>query len=214
MFGSIAGKYDLLNRVLSFCIDQSWRTGLVKEARSGRILDLACGTGDVLIALEKQGLQRLVGVDFSRPMLEYAREKSVPADLVQGDGLCLPFVDNSFSTITCAFGVRNFADRPAAFNECVRLLETGGRFLILEFFPPDRVWYQWPYRIYLKQVLPRIGAWVSGSHQAYDYLQESVEAFADPEQLLTELRTAGFKNIEFTDLTGGVATMITAEVLS
>lgn len=214
MFGSIAGEYDLLNRVLSLSIDQFWRNRLVKKARPGRILDLACGTGDVLFALEKQDHHQLVGADFSRPMLKHARDKSVPADLVQGDGLNLPFSNNSFSTITCAFGVRNFADRPTAFDECVRLLQTGGRFLILEFFPPGQVWYQWPYRIYLKEVLPRVGAWVSGSDRAYDYLRDSVEAFVDREQLQVELQSAGFKNTEFTDFTGGVATLITAERLA
>lgn len=211
MFGSIAGKYDLLNRVLSLHIDQLWRKRLVKYVREGRILDLACGTGDVLNSLNGAGHSQLFGTDFSFPMLAGADKKSVPGVRVQGDALALPFADDSFRTIACAFGVRNFVNRRQAFSESHRILQPGGKLLILEFFPPGDQWYLWPYRFYLKQILPRIGRFVSGRDDAYHYLRDSVEGFTSKQEFCRELNNEGFDEIKFEDQTGGISTIVIAE---
>lgn len=208
MFGSIAGRYDLLNRVLSLNIDSLWRKNLCRRATGKRYLDVACGTGDVMRSLSEKKPEVLVGIDFSYPMLREGTNKKVPGQFLQGDGLNLPFVDGSFTTLTCAFGVRNFVDREQAFSEFYRVLEPGGRVLILEFFPPGDEWYLAPYRFYLRRVLPKIGEWVSGSSRAYSYLQESVEAFASRDQVREELLNSGFTDVRVDDLTGGVATII------
>ncbi len=213
MFGTIADRYDLLNRVLSLCIDVRWRRTLTEHATRGDVLDVACGTGDVLKAFGSPSPRyRRVGVDFSYPMLRQADDKlDSGTRLVQGDALDLPLVSGCFDTVTVAFGVRNFADRPRAFREFRRLIRPGGRLLILEFFPPENGWLLRPYRFYLRTVLPRIGQWLSGSNEAYGYLRDSVESFASRDQVRREVIDSGFEDVWFEEMTGGIATLIVAE---
>ncbi|MFB6356525.1 MAG: bifunctional demethylmenaquinone methyltransferase/2-methoxy-6-polyprenyl-1,4-benzoquinol methylase UbiE [bacterium] len=212
MFDSIAGRYDLLNRVLSLNIDQMWRESMAQEAIGNRFLDVACGTGDVAESLARNHVNaQCFGIDFSRNMLINAREKTDSIHYVQGDALELPVQDHEFTTISCAFGVRNFADRQRAFNEFYRILTAPGRVLILEFFPPEVRWYLKPYQFYLHHVLPRIGSWVSGSNQAYHYLRDSVEAFCTRKEMAGELKSAGFDKVEMKELTMGISTLFIAE---
>lgn len=213
MFGSIAGRYDLLNRVLSLNIDQSWRRSMVEYLDEGPVLDVACGTGDVGKALIDRGIGPVHALDFSLPMLLEGRKKfeSPGPTFSQGSADSLPYGEDLFQGITCAFGVRNFHDRPACFEEFNRVLAPGGRVVILEFFPPDDRWYLKPYHFYLRTVLPRIGEWVSGSSEAYGYLRNSVEAFASREEVKKELEEAGFQQIQFEDLTMGIASLIVAD---
>ncbi len=217
MFGDIAERYDLLNRLLSLGIDRLWRRRLVGVVRGARLLDVACGTGDVLRALlDRQGTSRAVGLDFSRPMLERAADKLTGTaakprwDLVQGDALSLPFRDETYSTVTVAFGVRNFADRRRAYREALRVLAPEGRYVILEFFPPPQRWYLKPFRWYLRHVLPLVGRIVSGSRDAYGYLRDSISSFCSRERMRRELEEVGFEGVRFQDLHGGIATLVSA----
>jgi len=214
MFGTIASKYDLLNRVLSLGVDTLWRRKLVQSVNAQSVLDVACGTGDVLSALaRRQSLKFSMGIDFSFPMLERAELKSQSTHtLVQGDVHRLPINNKSFEAITCAFGVRNFESRPAAFDEFRRVLISGGQVSILEFFPPGDHWIMAPYRFYLRNILPLIGEWISGSSEAYNYLSDTVESFVSRQKVREELVESGFESIEFKELTGGVATLVTAEL--
>lgn len=219
LFGTIAENYDLLNRLLSAGIDLHWRRVMVQRLQGPRLLDVACGTGDVLMSADRTEFDGwMVGLDFSRPMLSRAESKlrrsgTPPGNygFLQGDALVLPFGPGQFNTVTVAFGVRNFTDRGRGFRETFRVLEPGGRFLILEFFPPPERWYLWPFRVYLRHVLPRIGRWVSGSSAAYGYLRDSIEGFCSRDELRDELETAGFINVAFREFHGGVVTLVQAD---
>lgn len=216
MFGNIASKYDFLNRLLSLGVDRVWRRRMVKKARGRSVLDVACGTGDVLRALlERRDRVRAVGLDFSRPMLEGAADKlrsdaieETRWDLVQGDALSLPFRAGTYSAVTVAFGVRNFTDRKQGFQEVHRVLKPGGVCVILEFFPPPDRWYLKPFHWYLRHVLPRIGRFISGSREAYGYLRDSIHAFCGRPALRRELEETGFHRVRFRDLHGGIATLV------
>jgi demethylmenaquinone methyltransferase/2-methoxy-6-polyprenyl-1,4-benzoquinol methylase len=212
MFGSIAGRYDLLNRVLSLSVDRYWRREMVECLEEGPVLDVACGTGDVMRALGKKGIRPVYGLDFSLPMiLEGTNKMDGDGSFVQSDAAMIPVSDSTFRGITCAFGVRNFQDRSKCFQEFRRVMTPGGRLVILEFFPPEDRWYLKPYHFYLRNVLPKIGQWISGSEKAYGYLQSSVESFASRRTVQKELREAGFEQVEHRDLTMGIATLIVAD---
>lgn len=222
MFGRVAPRYDLLNRLLSGRVDVYWRNVLVASVREyldrpdAQVLDLCCGTGDVIAALEKErerlagaGRSATVGSDFSRPMLTAAREKLVrkgrAVRLIEADGLRFPAPDNSYDVITIAFGFRNFANYRRGLEELHRLLKPGGCLAILECSqPPNRVWgpiFDW----YFRNVLPKIGNAMSGAGDAYSYLQRSVERFFGPDELAEEMRRAGLENVRFRRLTGGIS---------
>lgn len=200
MFDQIAHRYDFLNRLLSLSLDRRWRQNLVDELKDPPVLDLACGSGDVLWQMDQsEDLHGSIGVDFSSEMLGVAREKiggSSSTGLVQGDVLELPFAGNTFRSTTCGFGVRNFGDRPRAFREVRRILAPDGIFAVLEFFPPRNSFWRKPVHWYLEHVLPVVGNLWSGSVEAYDYLSRSIEAFVPVDSLIEELRAAGFDGIE------------------
>lgn len=219
MFTSIAPRYDLLNHVLSFNVDRLWWR---KAARTfhhilnrsdARILDLCCGTGDMTFALEKQSggaRLRIVGADFSHAMLQHARIKSVDAkdqafpEWVEADALNLPFPTAHFDLVTSAFGFRNLADYDAGLREIARVLRPGGECGILDFGEPKGVMGS-VYRIYFKQVLPRIGTMISGVRGPYAYLPASVERFPRPDEMLTRMRNAGLAEAAWTPYTFGIA---------
>ncbi|HEV3306559.1 MAG TPA: bifunctional demethylmenaquinone methyltransferase/2-methoxy-6-polyprenyl-1,4-benzoquinol methylase UbiE [Candidatus Sulfotelmatobacter sp.] len=223
MFTTIAPRYDLLNHVLSFNVDRLWwwRTArtfahLISQPDS-RILDLCCGTGDMTFALRKQaGSNRpqIVGADFSHAMLQRARSKSLgklqengnPAAprWIEADALCLPFPSQHFSLVTSAFGFRNLADYDAGLREIVRVLKPGGECGILDFSEPKGLMGHL-YRIYFKQVLPRVGAMISGVRGPYEYLPDSVERFPQPDEMLDRMRRAGFREAKWTPYTFGIA---------
>jgi len=209
MFARIARRYDLLNRVLSVGIDRRWRARLV--ARLGpldgvRVLDVACGTGDLAFELAQAGAQ-VVGLDFTHEMLVVARGKDragrVP--FLNGDALALPCAGASFDAATIAFGLRNLADRPRGLAELARVVRPGGRVMVLEFSLPRSPLLAGPYRFYFTRVLPRIGALVSGDDAAYRYLPDTVLAWPRPEALQLELEGAGLVACGFELLSGGIA---------
>ncbi|WP_189008161.1 bifunctional demethylmenaquinone methyltransferase/2-methoxy-6-polyprenyl-1,4-benzoquinol methylase UbiE [Deinococcus malanensis] len=212
MFASIAPRYDLLNRVLSLGVDRSWRRAAAAEALAlgpKRILDVATGTADFALELKARAPQaEVVGSDFVPQMLEIGREKAraryLEITLEEGDALNLPYPDASFDTVTCSFGFRNFADYARGLAEFHRVLRPGGRAVILEFPPPARGLFGSVFRFYFQQVLPRIGALISGNAGAYTYLPESVLAFPDPERLAGLMRATGFRS-RYQRLTFGIA---------
>ena len=186
MFASIAPRYDLANRLLSFGADGLWRRRL---ARLGGLqdgqhaLDCACGTGDVALALKRAGGSeaRVCAVDFCPQMLNLARRKSaarnLPVEYRQADILDLPYPDGSFDLVTIAFGVRNLADVPAGLGEMSRVLKPRGRLLVLEFGQPQLPLFKWPFYLYSRWVLPALGGLLTGSSQPYRYLHETASTF-------------------------------------
>jgi demethylmenaquinone methyltransferase/2-methoxy-6-polyprenyl-1,4-benzoquinol methylase len=224
MFGKIAPRYDLLNRFLSLYIDQLWRRTLVRQVRtelekpSVRILDLCCGTGDLLIELELErrrlhnasGFQG-VGLDFSRPMLVAANGKltkqGLSSVLVEADSLCLPCPDNQFDLITIAYGFRNLTNYQKGVNEIFRVLRPGGRLALLEFSQPTNPLIRPLFTFYFHNILPRLGNAFSGSENAYTYLQQSVDRFLTPSELCANFKIAGFSHAENIPLTGGISVL-------
>ena len=197
MFDAIAGRYDLLNRVLSAGLDRHWRARAVKALNltgTETVLDLCTGTAD--LALASTDARRVIGIDFAAAMLRLAKDKvrgAVPAiDLVRADAMRLPLRDGSVDADTIGFGIRNVEQPTEAFREIVRVLRQNGSLAILEFSLPRapivRTFYLW----YFRHVLPRIGRAISGHPSAYTYLPESVEAFSSPEAFVQQLRAAGF----------------------
>lgn len=218
MFSQIAPRYDLLNRLLSAGVDQSWRRAAVREAlKHGpkRVLDLACGTGDLTLLLKKSAPEaEVVGADFALPMLELARAKAQKSGLQvrfqEADALELDFPDAYFDAITVAFGFRNFADYERALAELYRVLRPSGRLCILEFPPPPKSGLGVLYRFYFTRVLPYIGGLISGNAAAYRYLPASVERFPPPEALRGMMEKAGFR-VRYRLFTGGIAALHVGE---
>jgi demethylmenaquinone methyltransferase / 2-methoxy-6-polyprenyl-1,4-benzoquinol methylase len=217
MFTSIAPRYDLLNHVLSFNVDRIWwrrsaRTFRHILSRSDtNVLDLCCGTGDMAFALQRQAgnsAAQIVGADFSHAMLRRAVLKSADRrtspEWIEADALSLPFSDAHFSLVTSAFGFRNLADYDAGLREIARVLRPGGECGILDFGEPKGVMGAL-YRIYFKQVLPRVGTVISGVRGPYAYLPASVERFPSPEEMLTRMKNAGFAEASWTPYTFGIA---------
>ena len=217
MFTSIAPRYDLLNHVLSFNVDRVWwrrtaRTFRHILARSdARILDLCCGTGDMAFALLREAGKssaQIVGADFSHAMLRQAALKSADRmaspEWIEADALNLPFPDAHFDLVTSAFGFRNLADYDVGLREIARVLRSGGECGILDFGEPKGVMGAL-YRIYFKQVLPRVGTVISGVRGPYAYLPASVERFPSPEEMLRRMQTAGFAEASWTPYTFGIA---------
>ena len=212
MFDSIAPVYDRLNHLLSFGIDRSWRRRLVRAVssfcalRGGevKVLDMACGTGDVSIALKRKGLD-VVGADISENMLAIARKKAPEIDFRYGDASELPFADGSFDAVTIAFGIRNFDKRAQCIRELHRVLKDGGMLAIAEFsIPRNRLW-RGIYTLYFKNILPAIGRLVSKQAYAYSYLPESSFDFPAPEKFRAELSEGGFRAVTARSMTGGVS---------
>ncbi len=218
MFDRIAGRYDLLNRLLSLGLDRFWRRNMLELAgEEDSLLDLACGSGDVLWEADGQFRHRL-GADFSLPMLSEAQSKrdetrtDSNVQFVQADALRLPFVSSNFDVVTCAFGVRNFDDRIQIFREVNRTLKESGRFLILEFFPPESRWYNWPMRAYLRGVVPFLGRLISNTDGAYDYLSRSIKTFVTAETLRDELSKADFADCTTRSIFFGLVRVLVADL--
>jgi demethylmenaquinone methyltransferase/2-methoxy-6-polyprenyl-1,4-benzoquinol methylase len=217
MFGRVAHRYDLANHLLSANIDVTWRNHTVRKVRDvlmrpeARVMDLACGTGDLLIALEREAGRRLIGSDFCHPMLEGASHKlrraSLKSSLVEADGLALPLGDASLDLITIAFGFRNFSNYRAGLAEMRRVLRPGGALAILEFTqPPNRTFaafYNW----YTRRILPVIGGAISRAPEAYKYLPESVRKFPEAPGLADLMRESGFEKVEWEYLTFGIVAL-------
>lgn len=216
MFARISPRYDFLNHLLSVNLDKRWRRAVVRKLSgwlSGepRILDVACGTGDLSITLFENLTPRVTGIDFCGPMLERAQRKAPQISFVEGDALRLPFDDASFDAATIAFGLRNLSSVEDGLAELRRILKPGGWLAILEFSTPVTAGFGGLFRFYSNRILPRIGGWLSGSRQAYEYLPDSVACFPNQERLAGLMRAARFESVEFENLTGGVAALHTGQ---
>lgn len=215
MFSRTVKTYDLLNHVFSFNIDRLWRNKLIALANppeDGRLLDLCCGTADVAIAFaRKYPGCRIVGADFVEEMLVRGREKvaqralSDRIELVQADAMSLPFEDDSFHALTVAFGLRNLPDHLAGIREMVRVVRPGGTVLILEFAPPPDTLFGRSYRWYLRNIMPPVGAKISGYWPTYGYLYSSVSNFLTPGALADDMRGSGLEDVTVKKLSGGIA---------
>ena len=219
MFSGIAGRYDLLNHVLSMNIDKRWRRLVRQKLQpilddpNALILDVACGTGDLSIELQTHADASVIGTDFCRPMLAVAAEKNTKESLsipyVEGDAMRLGFASDSFDAVTIAFGLRNLSNYSDGLAELRRVLKTGGRIVVLEFSSPVIPGFRQLFNLYFTRVLPRIGGAVSGSRGAYEYLPDSVSKFPDQKRLVSMMMETGFDSVEYTNLTGGIAAIHT-----
>ncbi len=216
MFAGIAGRYDLLNHLLSGNTDKRWRRLVANKLRpslveGARALDVACGTGDLALALAEAGSAQIIGLDFCRPMLEIASRKTPQAGhaipYIEGDALRLPFADESFHVATIAFGLRNLSSVEDGLRELLRVLKSEGRVAILEFSHPVIPGFRQFFQFYFTRVLPAIGGMVSGSRGAYEYLPESVSKFPDQKRLAGMMKAVGFAEVEYQNLTGGIAAL-------
>ncbi len=215
MFDGIAARYDLANHLLSCGIDFYWRsraTRIVERWRARRILDLATGSGDVALAIERRIRQaEVTGADFSSEMLERARAKGLTRTVV-ADALALPFADGAFDCVTVAFGLRNMADWGAALREMSRVLSAGGHVLVLDFSMPAGL-LRPAYRLYLHRCLPTLAALITGRRDAYEYLGASIEEFPSGTAMTRLMEANGFASAEAIPLTGGIASIYTARKL-
>lgn len=221
MFDSIAPRYDLLNRLLSLRQDVLWRKKMVSAMAlpgNGRVLDVACGTGDVAMEIcrQKGPRAKVAGIDFSPGMLKLAREKirrrEDPAiSLLAGDALALPFGQGTFHAVTIAFGIRNIQDKAGALNAFHRCLKPGGMLLVLELATPKNSRLREAYLAYFKRVLPLIGRLFSRHRFAYTYLPDSVSRFPSPGAFMTIMEQAGFSHVTCRRLTLGIANLFVGE---
>jgi demethylmenaquinone methyltransferase/2-methoxy-6-polyprenyl-1,4-benzoquinol methylase len=214
MFGAIAGRYDLLNHILSANRDRAWRrraAAMLPDERTAKVLDLCGGTGDLTLEiLRQERAGYVVCCDFARPMLvragrKFDRGRVVERScLVEADALRLPFPDASFDAVTVAFGVRNLTDLDAGLAEILRVLAPGGTLIVLEFSTPTGPVLSRLYRLYLDRILPHLGDTVSRESGPYGYLARTIASFPDGPSLAGRIRDAGFAACEWVPLTGGI----------
>lgn len=218
MFNRIAHRYDLLNRTLSFGQDIIWRNKVANYLTDDSeqiILDLATGTGDLLISLyEKNSKVKYgIGLDMAGKMLELAEKKIIAKNLqhslslVKADAVRIPFADNTFNAVTIAFGIRNIPEISKALSEMNRILKTNGRALILEFSLPQNSLLKRVYLLYFRYILPFVGKLVSGDSSAYRHLNQSVETFPYGKEFCQLMKGAGFKEVKANQLSHGIATI-------
>ncbi len=220
MFNNIAGNYDFLNHFLSMGIDKGWRKKAIAEiakVQPTNILDVATGTGDLaIVAAEKLSPMHIIGVDIADKMLEVGRKKveekklSKIIKLQNGDSESMPFANNTFDAITCAYGVRNFEHLEKGLMEMSRVMRPGGKLAILEFSHPKVFPVKQLYHFYFRFILPMLGKIVSKHSRAYTYLPESVMAFPEGKTFCTVLEHCGFKQPKAKALTFGICTLYTA----
>jgi demethylmenaquinone methyltransferase/2-methoxy-6-polyprenyl-1,4-benzoquinol methylase len=212
MFDRIAGVYDLMNSAMTAGLHHQWRERAVDRVNVGPgsdALDVCCGTGDLALALRRRiGPDgRVVGCDFSEPMLDLARQKSgeegLAVEFGWADALDLPYGDKSFDAVTVGFGARNLADLEKGLAEMARVLRPGGRLAILEITRPQREPLSTFYSLWFDRMVPVLGA-VAGDQDAYSYLPESVRSFPEPEALAAMIDGAGFNEIRWLLLAGGI----------
>lgn len=218
VFHAVAGRYDLMNDLMSFGLHRLWKkfTLLQSAVRPGhRVLDVASGTGDLV-----PGFQRLVGAtgqvvmtDINESMLFRGRDRMINRGLisniswVQADAENLPFADESFDCVSIAFGLRNVTDKSRALAAMHRVLKPGGRLLVLEFSSPVLPFLKTLYDRYSFQVIPRLGEWICGDGPSYQYLVESIRRHPDQPTLAGMMRDVGFENVDWNNLTGGIVAL-------
>jgi demethylmenaquinone methyltransferase/2-methoxy-6-polyprenyl-1,4-benzoquinol methylase len=206
MFDRIAPVYDVMNHVMTAGLDRRWRKLAVQEVvwPGDRVLDACCGTGDLAVEAERRGA-RVVGLDFSERMLERARKKSGAIEWVQGDALALPFGDSEFDAATVGFGVRNLADLEGGLRELARVLRPGGKLAVLEITRPRGLLKPF-FRLWFDVVVPLLGKVLPGG-KAYTYLPASVRRFPGPEDLSGLFERAGFADVRYRLLGGGIVAL-------
>ena len=219
MFDNISKEYDILNRVISFGIDISWRKKIVKILKSknpSTILDVATGTGDLAIELVKTNAKKIIGLDISKGMLDVGINKinhknlNNTIEMVIGDSENLKYDDNFFDAVTVSFGVRNFESLDSGLREIYRVLKTNGSLVILETSNPTKFPFKQFYTVYSKFILPTIGKIFSKDKLAYNYLSESSAEFPYGEKFNNILKKIGFTNVVDFPQTFGVATIYVA----
>jgi demethylmenaquinone methyltransferase/2-methoxy-6-polyprenyl-1,4-benzoquinol methylase len=209
MFSRVAPRYDLLNHLLSANIDRWWRARTVRALApaladpGASVLDLCCGTGDLLLAIQRKHPSPVLGCDFALPMLD----AQAPSAVFAGDALELPLRAESMDLVTCAFGFRNLANYRRGLEEILRVLRPGGTAAILEFSQPPNRLFAAAYEVYSHRVLPRVGGWISGAPDAYAYLPDSVRKFPGAEELVEQMKRAGFRSASFRRMTGGIVAL-------
>ena len=222
MFDDIAPEYDRLNHLLSLDVDRLWRRKAVRDnvtPQTMAVLDVACGTGDSAIALAKAIPEggMVTGVDISAGMMALVEEKARKAGVgskvrtEEADGENLPYKEESFDLVTCAFGIRNFEHKEQGLREFRRVLKDGGRVMILELSLPANKVLRFFYDIYFTRILPVVGGWISGDKSAYRYLPASVHAFPPEDEFRRMMAEAGFTNVRSRRFSLGLCRMFTAE---
>ncbi len=215
-FDKIARTYDRLNRVMTLGLDRCWRRRAV-HGLHGNVLDVACGTGDMMLELLKRGCT-VTGVDLSEEMLEIARKKTASVNFQLstfnfqlGDAEALPFAEGEFDAVTCAFGVRNFVHLEQGLGEMLRVLKPSGRMVILELATPDSPIIRPFYNLYTKHIIPWLGGRIAGSREAYTYLPNSIERFPKGKDFLKIIQhsSSNIQHSEERKLTFGVCRMYT-----
>lgn len=211
MFDRIAPRYDLMNRVMTFGRDQSWRKRLIQRAGvkpGAKVLDIATGTADIALAAHAAGAAQVIAADFSREMLVYARAKIAKAIhddgraivLVAADGLNLPFANNTFDAVVTGFSLRNVGNLDRFLREMVRVTKPGGKVACLEITRPRSPFFRGFFAWYFGKVVPVAGRIISGSKEAYSYLPHSVSIFVTPEELRVRMEDAGLNHTKFETL--------------
>lgn len=211
MFDRIAPRYDRMNRLLSMGLDQRWRRvalDTIRLAPGDRVIDLACGTGDLAELAAARGAE-VLAVDFAREMLRAGRRRGISAHWVQGDAERLPFPDAAASCLTCGFALRNFASLPAVLRECARVLAPGGRVALLEVDRPRNRLLRVGHSLYFDRLVPRLGAWLS-DRDAYRYLPESTAYLPGEAELTRMITAAGFERVIRRSFLMGAAQLINA----
>ena len=216
MFDRIAGRYDLLNRVISFRLDKHWRHRVIEAAiaEGNCILDIGTGTGDLIYEAAKtmRTSGRLIGLDFSPAMLRLAHAKRIESanntpSFILGSAMLAPFKNSVFDSAMTAFVLRNVSDLSLLFTEAYRVLKNDGTFVSLDMFPPRSTWFSSLYGLYFHRFMPHVGGWLSGDRQAYRYLSESVRGFHSPERVADLIRDAGFDHVVLEKFLGGAVCM-------
>ncbi len=218
IFDAIAGRYDRTNTLISLGFDRLWQRKLVQEVQKvshNRILDLACGTGQLTRKLGELEGAMVTGLDPSVNMLSVAKrgiEGKANIDYCEGYAESLPFPDNSFEVITISYGIRNFADREASFRQALRVLRPGGYIFVLEFSLKGGSGAQFAFqRFYIHNLLPLLGWLSTGEKRSYRYLRDSVESFPSPGDICRQMTGIGFINVEHVRLVPGVAVLFTGQ---
>ncbi len=217
VFGSVASKYDIMNDVMSVGIHRVWKDAMMDwlAPRPGqKLLDVAGGTGDISFRfLDRAGTGHATVLDLTEPMLVEGRKRAEAEqmasslDWVVGDAMALPFEDNTFDVYTISFGIRNVTRPQEALNEAYRVLRPGGRLMVLEFSQIPNDMMQKAYDLYSFNIIPRMGQAIAGDRDSYQYLVESIRKFPDQETFLDMVKTAGFENAKYRNLSMGIAAL-------
>ncbi len=223
VFNEVAGKYDVMNDIMSLGLHHIWKKRFVNLIPNldSNILDVAGGTGDIAFNIKKRALNcgknpKITIADINYEMLKKCKDKAFDKnyfnnlDIVTCDAQKLPFQDNSFDYYTIAFGIRNVSDIDIALKEAHRVLKKGGKFLCLEFSKIDNSFVQSLYDFYSFNIIPKIGKFVAGNEPAYRYLSESIDLFPNQDEFKVKILNAGFNNVSYINLSGGIASMHTA----